>query len=251
MKKKCNPFSFLYVYCEELIKKHKKKEIMKKLTFLLAGFLMYGTTTSAQAVRDRNVIPLAVNLNQVLRMSITNGGNIEFTFNSIDDYRLGLSGDAATSTSANPASSNPMYVSDFTIASSTRWELTYGSEQATFIGTDNVGNTLALDNVGFTIVNSGVHLFGAANEILSVPTADATTGTALQAFPIVLMTDAANALSANAGDVADNAFQLVWRAGTAEAFTVNAMNATKLLDQSPSPTPDRYVTNVLFELASL
>jgi len=57
---------------------------MKKLTFLLAGFLLYGTTSNAQAVRDRNVIPLAVNLNQVLRMSITDGGNIEFTFNIIE-----------------------------------------------------------------------------------------------------------------------------------------------------------------------
>ena len=61
-----------------------------------------GVSSQAQAVRDRNVIPVAVNLNQVLRMSIYDGGNIEFVFNTIDDYRDGLSGDAAGA--ANDAS---------------------------------------------------------------------------------------------------------------------------------------------------
>lgn len=219
---------------------------MKKLTFLVAGFLMWGSVANAQAVRDRNVIPVAVNLNQVLRMTITNGGNIEFTFNSIDDYRLGLSGDAGTSGSANPATSDPMYVTDFTIASSTRWELSYGSEEATFIGTDNPANTLALDNVGFNLASNGAHTFGAANQIVSAPTTDGTVIADLDVFPTVLMTDAGTA-TANAGDATDNSFTITWRCGTVEG----GMNATSLLDQNPSPTPDRYITNVLFELASL
>ena len=79
--------------------------------------LMVSTLSSAQAVRDRNVIPVAVNLNQVLRMSIYDGGNIEFVFNTIDDYRDGLSGDAA-SASANAATSFGSYQSSFTISSS-------------------------------------------------------------------------------------------------------------------------------------
>ena len=219
---------------------------MKKLTYLVAGFLLWGSAANAQAVRDRNVIPVAVNLNQVLRMTITNGGNIEFTFNSIDDYRDGLSGDAATSSSANPATSDPMYVTDFTIASSTRWELSYGSEEATFIGTDNPANTLALDNVGFNLASNGTHTLGAANEITSAPTTNGTVIADLDVFPTVLMTDAGNA-SANAGDATDNSFTITWRCGTVEGD----MNATSLLDQNPSPTPDRYITNVLFELASL
>ena len=222
---------------------------MKKLTFLLAGFLLYGTTSNAQAVRDRNVIPLAVNLNQVLRMSITDGGNIEFTFNSIDDYRFGLSGDAATSVSANPATSDPMYVSNFIIASSTRWELSYGSEEATFIGTDNPANTLTLDNVGFSLVANTIHQFG--TEITSVPTVDGAEVSALEQFPVVLITDNGDPLS-SAGDVLDNDFTMTWRAGTAEAGAAPAqMNTVVLLEQSPSPAPDRYITNVLFELASL
>lgn len=221
---------------------------VKKITLIAAGLFIGITSMKAQAVRDRNVIPVAVNLNQVLRMTITNGGNIEFTFNSIDDYRYGLSGDAGTSGSANPATSDPMYVTDFTIASSTRWELSYGSEEATFIGTDNPANTLTLDNVGFTLASNGLHTIGAAatDQILSVPTANSTLVADLDVFPTVLMTDAGN-VDANAGDVLDNDFTLTWRCGTME----DDMNTVSLLDQNPSPAPDRYITNVLFELASL
>jgi len=222
---------------------------MKK-NYLIAIALITMTTASyGQAVRDRNVIPLAVNLNQVLRMSITDGGNIEFTFNSIEDYRTGLSGDAGTSGSSNPATSDPMYVSNFIIASSTRWELSYGSEQPTFIGTDNPGNTLTLDNVGFTLLSNGIHTFG--TELTSAPTVDGSEVSALEQFPVVLITDNSDPLS-SAGDVLDNDFTIIWRAGTAEVGAAPAtMNPIVLLEQNPSPNPDRYVTSVLFELAAL
>ena len=222
---------------------------MTKIYSIAIALITMTTGSYGQAVRDRNVIPLAVNLNQVLRMSITDGGNIEFTFNSIEDYRLGLSGDAGTSGSSNPATSDPMYVSNFIIASSTRWELSYGSEQPTFIGTDNPGNTLTLDNVGFTLLSNGIHTFG--TELTSAPTVDGSEVSALEQFPVVLITDNSDPLS-SAGDVLDNDFTIIWRAGTAEVGAAPAtMNPIVLLEQNPSPNPDRYVTSVLFELAAL
>lgn len=222
---------------------------MRKLTILISGLILFGASAYAQAVRDRNVIPLAVNLNEVLRMTITDGGNIEFTFNSIDDYRFGISGDAATSLSSNPNTSDPMYVSNFTIASSTRWELSYGAEEATFIGTDNPANTLTLDNVGFSLTSNGAHTLG--TEVTSAPTLDGADVSALEQFPIVLITDNGN-IASSAGDVTDNDFTITWRCGTSEIGGAPAtMNPTVLLEQSPSPTPDRYIVNVLFELASL
>ncbi len=228
---------------------------MKKSLFLFLAALLMGGAAFAQAVSDRNIIPVAVNLNQVLRMTITNGGNIEFVFNTIDEYKDGISGDVATSGSANTATSESMYQTDFTVSSSTRWAITYGSEYATFIGTDDPTNTgLALDNVGFSIVNNGTHVFEtgagqgatATEELWSTPTASATEVTALQAYPVALIEDNISATQANAGDAADNNFTLVWRCGTSEGVTT-AMNATALIEQSV--TPDRYVTNVLFELA--
>ena len=211
---------------------------MKKL---LLPIFVFGITFPgiSQAVSDRNTVPVAVNLNRVLRMSVNTGGNIEFTFNTIDDYKNGLSGDAATSTSANPATSNPMYVTTFTVAASTKWTLQYGAEEATFIGVDNPASTLALTNVGFNLASTGTHAFG--TELVSTPTTGGTVIADLDVYPTALIADGANA-AANAGDATDNAFTMTWRVGTAEGD----MNAIKLIEQSV--TPDRYVTNVLFNL---
>ena len=229
---------------------------MKKQILSMAVLLTFGLAVYSQAVKDRNVIPVAVNLNQVLRMTITNGGNIEFSFNTIDAYKSGLSGDAVTSSSANIAASEGIYQTDFTVASSTRWKITYGAEMATFIGTDNPANTLALDNVGYSITNNGTHAFEsggakattATEELWSTPTASATEPAALEAYPVDLIEDNDGATAANAGDATDNSFTLVWRCGTSEG-TTTPMNAVALIDQQPSPTPDRYVVNVIFELA--
>lgn len=217
-----------------------------------------GLAAYSQAVKDRNVVPVAVTLNQVLRMTITNGGNIEFVFNTIDDYKNGLSADQATSGSANPATSETMYKTDFTVSSSTRWQLSYGAEEATFIGTDNPANTLALDNVGFSLDENGLYSFNAAGTLipnaanpealLSVPTVNGTQVSALQTYPVVLIQDAGSTTDANAGDAADNSFTINWRCGTTETGGTVPMNAVSLINQSPSPAPDRYVVNVLFEL---
>jgi hypothetical protein len=223
---------------------------MKKISFV-AVMLVCGLTVFAQAVKDRNVIPVAVNLNQVLRMSISNGGNIEFVFNTIEDYKNGLS--------AVTAGTGAMYETNFTVSSSTRWKLTYGAETATFQGTDNPANTLLLDNVGFLLTESGAHSFEpgvqgtTTAELYSAPTNGGAEVAALQAYPVVLIEDndqdGADAAS-NAGDASDNAFQLSWRAGTFESQGLTTpMNAVALIDQSPSPVPDRYVANVLFELS--
>jgi hypothetical protein len=219
---------------------------MKKNLIVLLAALLTGGTAFGQAVSDRNVIPVAVNLNQVLRMTITNGGNIEFVFNTIDQYEDGISG--AVSAAA-------IYQTDFTVASSTRWAITYGAEQATFIGTDNPTNTLELDNVGFTIASTGDHGFETdagtgkgttdADELWSAPTVGATETAALEGYGVVLVEDN-DGTSANAGDDGDNSFSLVWRCGTSEG-TETPMNAVSLLEQSV--TPDRYVANVIFDLA--
>jgi hypothetical protein len=228
---------------------------MKKISFVVA-MLFVGLTVFAQAVKDRNVIPVAVSLNQVLRMTVTNGGNIEFVFNTIEDYKDGLSSEAASG-AQNPLTSGSMYKTDFSVSSSTRWALSYGTEEATFLGTDNPSTTFALDNVGFTISNLGANIFEgagaakgttAAASLFSTPTDNANEVAALEQYPVVLIEDN-NTVNANAGDAADNLFTLNWRCGTAEQGSVVPMNAIKLIDQSPSPAPDRYVVNVLFDLA--
>jgi hypothetical protein len=220
-----------------------------KTKILTLAVMLVGLSAFSQAVRDRNVIPVAVNLNQVLRMTISDGGNIEFTFNTINDYRLGLSGDAVADGSANAAASDPMYITQFTVASSTEWDLFYGSENATFIGTDNSANTLGLDNVGFSLAsNGGTNTFGitAAEQLTSLITTQATVVADLDAYPVLLMGyNTTGPGPSNAGDAAENSFTMTWRCGTGEA---GDMNTATLLEQT-NIVPDRYVTNVLFELA--
>lgn len=232
---------------------------MRKIN-LMAAMLLCGATLFAQAVKDRNVIPVAVNLNQVLRMTITNGGNIEFVFNTIDDYKKGLSSQAASGAQNPLGTTGSFYKTDFTVSSSTRWQLNYGAEQASFLGTDNPATTFALDNVGFTISHPGTNdIFETpgnaqgttpAASLYSAPTDNASEVAALQAYPVSLIEDNGT-VNANAGDAADLSFTLNWRCGTAEQGAVVPMNAIKLIDQNPSPAPDRYVVNVLFDLVMI
>ncbi len=221
---------------------------------MMTGLLAIAVVGFSQAVKDRQVIPVAVNLNQVLRMTITNGGNIEFVFNSIDDYENGLSGNTGTAGTADE-----MYVTNFTVASSTRWFLNYGAENATFIGTDDPTNTLELNNVGFTLEATGTHQFDPTAfddddlfELWSEPTQGGVEVAGLSDYPVLLITDNVGT-DANAGSGADNEFQMIWRCGTEEtsATAPVSMSDTDLLNKTASPVPDRYVTNVIFELGSL
>ena len=238
---------------------------MKKTIFPIFLFclLLLSQKTNAQAVRDRGVLPVAVNLNLVLRFQIIDGGNIEFVFNSIEDYRIGMGArGSALGTAAGVGvgttltADQQMYRSRFTVSASRRWVLNYGAEQATFMGTDNVANTLLLNNVGITMIGMGTHS-SSATGVTSVPTNDFALGNlilpcALTAFPTVLITDAAAASPfENSGSGADNDFCIFWQCGTATPGGVTAMNANTILQQAVSPAADRYVTNVLFELDAL
>jgi hypothetical protein len=203
---------------------------MRKST-LLAIMLFCGLTAFSQAVKDRSVIPVAVNLNQVLRLNVTNGGNIEFVFNTIDDYKDGLgAGDEA------------QYQTNFSVASSTNWSLQYGAETASLIATDDPLNVdFDLDNVGLQLNVEGA-VYDWETEYVSVPT---TNGGAVANLDVAGTTLITVGTAFNAGDAVDNMFSINWRCGTAEG----GMAATALLDQSLAP--DRYVVNVLFDLTSI
>ena len=204
------------------------------------GVLVFAPNeVKAQPVSDRAVIPVAITLNQVLRLNITNGGNIEFVFNQIGQYTSGIN-------AGGTGSNAPFYTTEFDIASSTRWELDLGAEDpipcGCLQGTDNPANQLALDNVGlqlFVVVGAS-HTIGV--ELLDASGAFATT-IGLPAYPPALPIIGAGSVS-NAGDETDNNFTIVWRAGTAEP----GMNPLTLINQVPTPEPDRYVVNVLLDL---
>ena len=231
---------------------------MKKL---ILSFFAFGIISAgiSQAVSDRTTVPIAVNLNQVLRLNILNGGNIEFTFNTISQYESGINSAGGTVGSFTGGvggvpvgGAGGFYQTQFTVASSNNWEIHMGAEDATLIGTDNAANTLALDNIGYDLTATGNHVFnagvgGVAGEVLiSSPTANGANIVPLTQFPgaaaLVDYDPASAANEGNAGNIADNAITIRWRVGTAEG----TMNQVALINQDV--TADRYVTNVLFDL---
>ena len=196
---------------------------------LMAG--MFSVNSYCQPVSDRAVVPVALTLNQILRLNVVDGGNIEFVFNRIDDYETGI---------ANA----DIYDTQITVASSTSWQLNMGAEDATFIGVDNPANTLALGYVGFQITSDGVHTFGA--ELTDLGTANAAV-IALPVYPVTVVGSraAATGVTTNAGDILDNILTINWEANTATAGLLSAVDPIIDINQAP----DRYVTNVLLDIS--
>jgi hypothetical protein len=220
---------------------------MKKTLIAVCLGICFAGSVMAQPVSDRAVIPLGVTLQQILRVHVTNGGNIEFVFNDINDYKNGI---------ANSA----FYDTDVVLASSTNWEMHFGAEDATLIGTDDPTRTLALNNVGFTITWTGNNTCCAAGNQVSSITGNydnSSTGTAnglLQYTGLagdVLFTDGGN-VGGSGGDITDNAFTINWECGTQIAGGTTPMNngaGSSILAQSPAA--DRYVTNIFIDINAL
>ena len=232
---------------------------MKKSIITSAIALIITGSAFAQPVSDRAVIPLGVTLVQILRIHVTNGGNIEFVFNDINDYKQGIQN----------SQGNGFYDSDVQIASSTEWRLDMGAEDATFLGTDNPANTIALNNVGFACTWTGANTCcGAASDVnntgsytnnISAAGVATTLNGLLQYTGAGLRILFTSGATFNGGDVTDNAFTINWEAGTSDPVTgvsdfglaapTSANASNSFLDQSF--TPDRYVTNVFLELTAL
>jgi hypothetical protein len=212
---------------------------MKKSIYASCLCMLMATAAMAQPVSDRAVIPVAITLNQILRLHVTDGGNIEFVFNTIDDYKNGIS-------------NSTFYTTNVVLAASANWRIDFGAEDATMTGTDDPTNTLLINNVGFLIDWNGTNTCCAAGSevVTGAPHLNSTaTANGLALFPQILLTWGAVAASTNAGDILENNFEIEWQAGTAAAGGTTAMNATNLLVQSPDP--DRYVVNVLLDLQDL
>src|SRR6266566_3469580 len=112
---------------------------MKNIIFSSAIALIITGSAMAQPVSDKGVIPMAVTFNQILRLHVIDGGNIEFVFNTMDQYNIGIPNSA-------------FYTSSIVIASSTMWQLHFGAETALMMPTDNAANAgIPINNIGFVV----------------------------------------------------------------------------------------------------
>ena len=95
---------------------------MKKF-FVSLAILAISAVSFAQPISDRAVVPVAVSLNQILRLQILYGGNVEFVFADLNDYKAGITG--------------TRFTTRFSVASSTDWDLRMYASSASFVGNNS------------------------------------------------------------------------------------------------------------------
>ncbi|MBE9469122.1 MAG: hypothetical protein IMY72_12490 [Bacteroidetes bacterium] len=196
---------------------------MKKITLSIIALFFAGQMSFAQAVSEHAIIPVSVTLNSILRLNVVTGGNIEFVVNTIAQYTNGIA-------------NSSQYTTNFTVASSTDFDVTLMAEDATLFGSDNSAHTMLLNNIGYiTVANAAAGGNDPANWALQAITSLTNT-----AAPII-----SGVVGASAGDVVKNNFDVQWELGTNGG---GGMNAANLLTQSIEA--DRYVTNVFIDLVA-
>ena len=224
---------------------------MKKILSLTFILLLSLSSVKAQRVKDPKVVPVEITLSEILRITVTEGGNIEFVINTIDQYNTGISNGKTA------GGSDQFYNTHFTIVATATWELDFGAEASALMGTDNFANTMALDNIGYTVgvVGANTCCVAAVNNISATSNAVAIglaggTPNGLEQFNFGVF---ANPLLSNGtgnfGNAAANDFFIHWECGTDIPGGSVPMNTAFLLDQSLAP--DRYVTNVFLDVNSL
>lgn len=204
-----------------------------KITSIVLGCVLLGLSAFSQPISDRSVVPVAVTLNQILRMNIIDGGNIEFSFNNIADYEDGISNSA-------------FYDTRFNVAASMPWRINVYAESSSLVGTDDPTLTMSLNHVAFTVSANGVHAFG--TELVDVSTYNNASSalSATATTTIIGSTSSTGGANLNTGDIDDNSFTIHWEVGTGNGAA--GVNQTSLIDMGY--LADRYVTNVFFELAT-
>ncbi len=164
---------------------------MKKVLVGFLSLILIGQVSFAQPVSDMAVIPMGITIQNIMRLTITKGGNIEFVFKSASDRTNGISG--------------AEYTTEGSVVATQAWDLEIVADDANF--TDESGtNTLALGTV--------------IMETVTCSDATATVAAANTALPAV----AADVVTL--GAVTDGAtFTIQWACGTAAATPIPATTA--------------------------
>ncbi len=187
---------------------------MKKLLISVCA-LGFALCSNAQAVVDNAVIPVSVNINSIMRMNVVSGGNIEFAFNTIEQYTNGIS-------------NSPRYDTKFTVASSINFQVAMYTEDATLVGSDDAGNSMDPSLIGFEIESTGsVDPTECVDEWTGLDNANS---------------DSYYIVKAAGGDINANAYTIHWSCGDDEEGASGSILEANL-------SPDRYSTNIFLVLS--
>lgn len=182
---------------------------MKKIVFVL-GLVLAGTYSLwAQLTDDEDVIFNAY-LNNAFDLIVVDGGNQTATFQSVNDYNLGITENIGTP-GIDPGFTNVAMVA------TCNWNLKIHADD--FIPVNGTGS-IPINNLGVWCEATGTHQFG--TEVSSLfQSDDAALGmTNSDVVLIDLLTD-------NSGDQTENAFRLHWLMGTMQG----SMNTVSMFTQ--------------------
>jgi len=208
------------------------------LTFFIIGMigLLSVNISYSQAVDDRAVVPVSVTLNSILRLNVESGGNVEFNFNTLDQYENGISGIQGS------GSGDDRYSTKITVASSVNWDLRMGAEDDGLVSSDTAGAVASMDLSYITFQTEYTSNELGVDVELAIPSSYESGAET----PLEQITSAADLISnragsdGNAGDVDQNAFRIDWACGTPGTGAGNLMGSDL--------TGSRYSTNVFFIL---
>lgn len=215
--KKCVHRNVYYYICMLIALKFlgtKKYYFMKKI-FLSVCALGLALGTYAQAIVDNAVIPVSVNINTIMRMNVVSGGNIEFSFNTIEQYTKGIE-------------NSDRYDTRFTVASSVDFKVEMYAEDASLKGSDDASNEMDLNLVTYKMEANN------SSAVADLVMSEDWKQLSEAATEIVV---------AGGGDAVANDFTINWSCGDA----TNSGAAASVL--SKSLAPDRYSTNVFLVLS--
>ena len=199
------------------------------LTFFLVGMigLLSVNMSYSQAVDDRAVVPVSVTLNSILRLNVESGGNIEFNFNTLQQYQNGIGTNYA----------NDQYSTEITVASSVNYNLEMTPEDGSLTGTDDTASaqsTMPLNYISYQIDLQSSSGFSEGDQ-LSIPASGGTTQELSSSSTNIVENN-----NGNAGGVSDNAFRINWACGDPSGTQGSLMGSTL--------TGGRYSTNIFFIL---
>ncbi|MFP3860751.1 MAG: hypothetical protein ACLFUW_08005 [Bacteroidales bacterium] len=205
---------------------------MKKLiVLLLVVFFGVNLQSFSQAVDDRAVVPVSVTLNSILRLNVESGGNIEFNFNTLEQYESGISG----------IGENDQYSTKLTIASSVNWDLVMGAEDDGLVSTDDTTTEAGVMDLGYItyeVAYTGSDLDVGTTGDVDIP----SSGNATELLQLTDdMDPIIEAVGNNAGDVNKNEFRVDWACGSTDDNAIGRLLGSDL-------TGGRYSTNVFFIL---
>ncbi|MCL3782671.1 hypothetical protein EMN47_19980 [Prolixibacteraceae bacterium JC049] len=177
---------------------------MKKLYTILATALvvLLGFNANAQ-VEKTGTVTITAKLNTVMSLDLTAGTEIEFNFNTIEQFRNGIGADGSLTTAGK-------------VGSTANWTLSCAA--VNLVHTEDESATIAANNVGV------IAEYGGNNTAVSVLASE----TKALAAKVELLGYNTAANKTNAGTADENPFTLKWEMGTKRGN----MYQTSIYDQN-------------------